>query len=259
MSDTPVVLITGARGNLGNKLRRHLEGRFGLILVDRDRRGDSFVHPIDLSRWTESLAALCQEADVLVHLAADATATQRWPELIAPNIDATLNIFNAAVAGSVSRIIYASSNHVMGGYKDDPEPRLLTTELEPRPGTEYQVDNERRESRAYGATKLFGERVGKTFAETFRRTVIAVRIGWVRPGGNRAEDIPAEREAWFRDMWLSDRDYCQLMECCIQAAVPTGFHIINGMSANAGMRWDLSSARELVGYQSVDDIHRAGH
>jgi uronate dehydrogenase len=194
--------------------------------------------------------------DAVVHLAADACAYQRWPALIAPNIDATLNVFQAAADAGVPRVIYASSNHVFADYKHEPGQQLLRPDMEPRPGTRYVVDGQERESFAYAATKLFGERVGKCFAEAHGRTVIAVRIGWVRPGGNRAEDIPPEREEWFRLIWLSDRDFCQLMEKCIRAAVPPGFHVINGMSANTGTRWDLSAARTLVGYEPLDDITR---
>jgi nucleoside-diphosphate-sugar epimerase len=39
------VLITGAAGNLGAKLRHHLEGRHPLRLLDRNPRGDSVVSP----------------------------------------------------------------------------------------------------------------------------------------------------------------------------------------------------------------------
>ncbi len=250
------VLITGASGNLGSKLRRHLEGRHRLRLIDRDPRGDPGVAAADLSRWDSRWAAIFAGADVVVHLAADATAQRPWHALVAPNVDAAVNVFQAAAAAGVPRVVYASSNHVLGGYKDDPGPTLLTTEIEPRPGAVYTVNGERRDSAAYGATKLFGERLGKCYAETAGRSVIAVRLGWVRPEGNRAEDIPADREAWFRLMWLSDRDFCQLFERCVSADVPAGFHLNNGMSGNTGMRWDLSSARALVGYEPLDDIAR---
>ena len=60
--------------------------------------------------------------------------------------------------------------------------------------------------------------------------MLAVRIGWVRPGPNRPQDIPRERGPWFRLMWLSNRDFCQLMECCIVADPPVRFGVINGMS-----------------------------
>ena len=51
MSDPQTVVITGAAGNLGGKLRRHLEGRCRLRLLDRDPRGDRDILAAHLSRW----------------------------------------------------------------------------------------------------------------------------------------------------------------------------------------------------------------
>jgi uronate dehydrogenase len=252
------VVITGATGNLGGKLRRHLDGRYPLRLLDRDPRGDGSVVTADLARWDPCWVETFRGADVVVHLAADPTAHQTWPNLIGPNLDAVVNVFQAAVQTGVRRVVYASSNHVMGGYADDPEPALLTTDVAPRPGARYVSGGERRDSTAYAACKLFGERLGKCYAEAHGLSVIAVRIGWVRPAENRAEDVPAERGPWFRLMWLSNRDYCHLMERCILASLPERFVIVNGMSANTGMRWDIESTRRLLGYQPQDDVTRPG-
>jgi uronate dehydrogenase len=194
--------------------------------------------------------------DVVVHLAAEPTAQLPWPSLISPNLDALIHVFQASLQQSVRRLIYASSNHVMGGYKDDPEPFLLSTDVPPRPGTRYVVQGEARDSTAYGSAKLFGERLGKCYAEAHGLTVIAVRIGWVQRGENRPQDIPPNRGDWFRLMWLSNRDYCQLMERCITAKLPRSFEILNGMSANTGMRWDIGSTRRVVGYEPQDDVLR---
>jgi hypothetical protein len=86
--------------------------------------------------------------------------------------------------------------------------------------------------------------------------VIAVRIGWVQPGANRPEDISPERGSWFQLMWLSNRDFCHLMDCCLIAELPERFVVINGMSDNRGMRWDIESTRRLVGYRPQDDVTR---
>lgn len=250
------VLITGAAGNLGAKLRRHLEGRYVLRLLDVDPRGDAAITRADLGRWERSWGDLFQGVDVVVHLAADPLAQQTWPNLIGPNVDAVVNVFQAAVQRRVGRVVLASSNHVMGGYKDDPEPARLTTDLPPRPGTRYEVDGEQRDSTPYGSTKLFGERMGKCCAEAQGLSVIAVRLGWVRPGDNRPQDVPRQRGPWFRLMWLSNRDYCQLMERCIVAALAVPFVVVNGMSANTGMRWDIDHTRVVLGYEPRDDVTR---
>jgi uronate dehydrogenase len=255
MSLRKTIVITGAAGNLGSKLRRHLEDRYDLRLLDCDPRGDPTIVQADLTRWDDRWVGMFGGADVVVHLAADATAQQSWPKLVRPNIDAVIHVFQAAARANVKRVVYVSSNHVMGGYQDEPG-TLLTTELPPRPGARYVVNGEPRDSTPYGACKLFGERLGKCFAEVNDMSVIAVRIGWVRPGDNRAEDVPASRGPWFRLMWLSNRDYCQLMERCIEADLALGFAVVNGMSTNTGMPWDISHLRRVLGYEPQDDVTR---
>src|SRR5437870_13626013 len=111
------VLITGATGNLGAKLRHHLEGRYALRLLDIEPRGDTSIIQADLSRWDKTWVDQLHGADVVVHLAADPTAHQNWPNLIGPNIDATIYLYQAAVELGVKRVVYASSNHVKAGYQ----------------------------------------------------------------------------------------------------------------------------------------------
>ncbi len=258
MTGSKTVLITGAAGNLGGKLRRHLEGRYPLRLIDRAASGDADVVAADLSQNYQGWARLFEGVDTVFHLAADPTAKETWPNLIAPNLDATINVYLAAAEARVRRFVFASSNHVMGGYKDEAEPFLLTTGLPPRPGTRYVVEGETRDSTPYGSMKLFGERLGRCLAEARGTSVLAVRLGWVRPEDNRPQDVPPTREDWFRLMWLSNRDYCHLMERCLLADVSERFAVLNGMSANTGMRWDLESTRKLVGYEPRDDVTRPG-
>ena len=250
------VLITGAAGNMGGKLRQHLEGRYPQRLIDRDPRGDASIIAAELSRWDASWVQRFTGVHTVFHLAADPTAQQAWPNVIAPNIDAVIHVFQAAVrSGTVRRVIYASSNHVMGGYKER-EPLRITTDLPPLPGTRYVVDGEERDSTPYGAAKLFGERLGKALTDAHGVSFIAVRLGWVRPGDNLAGEIPESREDWFRLMWLSNRDFGQLMERCLVADVRERFVIVHGMSANTGMRWDLESTRGMIGYEAGDDVRR---
>src|SRR5579884_3412043 len=190
------VLITGASGNLGAKVRRHLQGRYELRLLDSDPRGDAAIRKADLSVWSAEWVEQFQGVDAVVHLAADPTAQQTWPNLVGPNVDAAIHVYQAAARAGVRRFVFASSNHVMGGYKDEPVPARLTTDLPPRPGTRYVVDGDTRDSTPYASAKLFGERLGKCYADSHALSVVAVRIGWVRPGDNRAADVPKERGDW---------------------------------------------------------------
>ena len=52
-------------------------------------------------------------------------------------------------------------------------------------------------------------------------------------------------------MWLSDRDLCQAMERAVLAD-SVGFAVLNLMSDNPGMRWDIETTREAIGYVPQD-------
>jgi nucleoside-diphosphate-sugar epimerase len=252
------VLITGASGNLGRKLRVHLAHRYELRLLDRDSRNDSSVAAVDLARWGEWYR-LFDGVDVVVHFAADPEAFKPLSELVAPNVDALIHTYQASALAKIKRIVYASSNHVMGGYQDD-SGVSLSGDTPPRPGLRYQVEGIPRSSTAYAHAKLFGERLGKCFAESHGIETIAVRIGWVwRGGDNVPENLPPERGEWFRLMWLSDRDFLHLMDRCLVADLSQKFVIVNGMSNNAGMPWDLTPGRRLIQFEPQDDVTRYTH
>jgi uronate dehydrogenase len=255
MSDQKTILITGASGNLGSKLRQHLQGRYSLRLLDLNTKDDPEIIQADLSLWDRAWVSAFDDVDTVVHLAADPRASQSWDRLIGPNMDALVNVFTAAAQAGVKRVVYASSNHAMGGYKDVPEVDKITTDLPPLPGTHYERNGQALNSIPYGSAKLFGERLGKCYADIYPMSVIAARIGWVWRGDNRAEDLPVGGgDSWLRLMWLSNRDYCQLMERCIEADLDGGFAIVNGMSNNTGMRWDIEHTRRLVEYEPEDDV-----
>ena len=247
------VVITGAAGNMGRKLREHLSSRFELRLLDRDPRGDAAIIAADLGNWADWHHQF-RGADVVFHFAADPEAYRLWPALIGPNVDALIHAYQAAALGGVKRVVFASSNHVMGGYQDDAGVSL-SDGTPPRPGLRYRVDGTPQSSTAYAAAKVFGERLGKCYAESHGIETIAVRVGWVWRGGeNVPQNLPPERGEWFRLMWLSDRDYLQLMDRCLVANLPEKFVIVNGMSANTGMPWDLGPGRRALGYEPEDDV-----
>jgi NAD+ dependent glucose-6-phosphate dehydrogenase len=249
------VLITGAAGNLGRKLTNHLQGRYDLRLLDRKIGDFTGVDQADLALWDPAWVEHFTHVDTVVHLAANPNPMPPWAELLESNMDTVINVFNAAAQKGVKRVIYASSNHAMGQYKEIPEPAKVTSTTTPRPGTSVTRNGEQLTTLPYGAMKLIGERIGKGFADAYGIEVIAVRIGWVQFGPNRASDISADRDEWYRLMWLSDRDFCNLMERGIEADLGnTRFAIVNGMSNNTGMRWDIEYTKQLLGYAPQDDV-----
>jgi NAD+ dependent glucose-6-phosphate dehydrogenase len=233
------VLITGAGGNLGTKLHHHLRGRYDLVLTSRSGRPNTDIQAADLTDWDEAWVRLFRGVDVVVHLAANADPASAWSQLVAPNIDMVLNVCEACVANNVGRVVFASSNHVLSGYRQYDLPPMLRGDTPPNPGNPY------------GASKLFAERIGKSFSERHALAWIAVRIGMNRANYNNAPG--PHMDDWSRKMWLSDGDYCQLMECCINAVQVPRWTTVNGVSNNTGTRWDLNEARALVGYQPQDN------
>jgi hypothetical protein len=103
----------------------------------------------------------------------------------------------------------------------------------------------------YGASKLFGERAGRSLAERAGISVLALRIGYCqhsegnRPGPHMLDGV------WGQQMWLSDRDLCQGFERAVLAA-DIRFTVLNLMSNNPGMRWDIDETRRVLGYTPQD-------
>jgi len=165
---SPIVVITGAAGNIGRKLRLHFEELgWELRLVGENPDHDPQIDAADLAVSAENWSRLFRGADAVVHLAA--TASQfAGPELIwRNNVVATENVLRAALESHVKRVVFASSSFVMVGYRFSSE--RLTTGIPPKPLT------------AYRHSKLLGERLGASAAGQ-GLSFIALRIGYCQPG-----------------------------------------------------------------------------
>jgi NAD+ dependent glucose-6-phosphate dehydrogenase len=233
------VLITGACGNIGRKLRAGWADVYDLVLIDQAAsEDDPDVIRADLRVLDDDWITHFHGVDTVVHLAANADELASWDELIGPNLDALANVFHAAALAGVERIVFASSNHVMGEYQtrgDGP----ISVDMKPMPDGPYAV------------TKLVGERLGRSLARAFDMTFIALRLGWIQEGKNRPETLPDD---WSRQIWLSNADLIHLFDCAVEAEIEDrSFVVVNAMSRNHGTRWDLSDAAELLGFLPKDD------
>lgn len=240
IDDQPrTVLITGASGNIGRKLRQAWEGLYDLVLLDAEAPDDQpEVYQADLAEWDDEWVSLFDGVDAVVHLAALADEFSSWDVLLRSNLDALCHVFHAAALGGVERLIFASSNHAMGGYRARDE-TPISEDLPPQPGNPY------------GAAKLFGERLGKSLASAFEMSVVALRLGWVQPGANRPETLPDD---WSRRLWLSNGDLVRLFDRSLETDLDYGeCVIVNGLSNNRGTRWDLTQAAQRLGYCPEDD------
>jgi nucleoside-diphosphate-sugar epimerase len=235
------VLITGASGNIGRKLRGAFEDRYDLVLLDIENPdGDPAIIEADLAEWDDDWIMHFHSVDTVIHLAGNPNEFAPWEELLYPNIDAMANVFHAAVLAGVERLIFASSNHAMGEYRYI-EGLEITVDLPPKPDGPY------------GGLKLVGERLGRSLAKAFDISFIAIRLGWVQPGENRPETLPHD---WAKTHWLSNRDMVQLFECAIETDLEERESVVvNGVSRNSSTRWDLTPAIELLGYDPIDNAH----
>lgn len=234
-----VLLITGAAGNIGRKLTAHFRSKgYRLVLLDIVAQpAESGIEIADLSR-TGSWADRFDGVDCVIHLAADRRVEADWGSVIPHNIDATLNVFEAASCHGVKRVVFASSLWVMKGYGGSSS--ILAEDLAPMPVN------------AYGASKLAGERIGRFFSETRGLSAICFRPGSCLPGPDIRPGLHLGDVSWDQRIWLSDRDLCRAFELAVEAPDTIRFEIFNLVSDNQGMRWDMSKAERLLGFSAED-------
>ena len=94
---TKTLLITGASGSIGTKLRKHFADRdVRLRLLCLNPNDDPQVITADLSVYNELWARQFENVDAVIHLAGDPRATASWDSVQRFNIQLTLNVFRAA-------------------------------------------------------------------------------------------------------------------------------------------------------------------
>lgn len=230
---SPRLLLTGGAGRIATKLRSDLTDH-RLRLLDRDLStvelaDNEEAHPADITDFT-SVRDAVDGCDAVIHLAADPRVTAPWVDLRGPNFDGTYNVFEAACQAGVRRVIFASSNHATGMLDQRGAWPIRPDQLAP--------------DSLYGVSKVFGEALGRYYADNSEMSVICLRIGWI------ADRLLPDNPDWRR-MWLSDADLFQLVRACLSADVKFGIYY--GVSANTPLRYDMEAARRDLGYAPVDD------
>ena len=233
-----VVLITGATGNIGSKLTTHFRAAgYPLRLLCLNPGRDPAVQSCDLSVYDEGWASAFAGVDTVLHAAADPSPWASWDRAQRLNLDLLLNVMAASHKAGVRRVVFASSNFVVAGHRFGKQ--ALTAAISPFP------------INPYGASKLFGERVGRMFAERYGMSFIAFRIGVCQRGhGNRHGPwIPFGR--WGQQMWVSDRDLCAAFQAAVEDE-RISFGVYNLVSTNPGMRWEMATLQRDLGFVAQD-------
>lgn len=245
------VLVTGANGLIGNILWRGLAGEHSLRGVDRRPDKTRGIVRADV-RQARSMRRAFENVEAVIDLAARPAVDLPWDK-VEEDMQARINVLEAARVHGVRRYVFASSNHVTGLYeRDEPYASIVA-------GTYHGVDPASiplirsdwpiRPDSAYGVGKAFAEAAGRLYAEEHGISCLFLRIGTVL-----ADDRP-HTPRHFATL-LSHADLVRLVDCALRAPLEHRYGIYYGVSANRWRFWDLANAQEELGFEAHDDAER---
>lgn len=223
------LLLTGAAGGLGRVLRPRLKAHCGVLrLSDIADLGaaaageELMLAPLE---HAEAVLALLEGVDAVVHLGGVSVEGPFEPILQA-NIVGAYNLFEAARRHKVRRIVFASSNHVTGFYRQD---EVIDPTMPMRPDGHY------------GLSKSFGENLAQFYFDRYGLETVSLRIG---------SSFPEPKDRRMLATWMSYDDLERLVVASLTAPV-VGHSVIYGMSDNATRWWDNTAAQH-IGYRPRD-------
>jgi nucleoside-diphosphate-sugar epimerase len=119
------VLVTGANGLIGTALREMLGDKYEWSALNRRDLPGVPTTRADIADL-EAIRPAFEGIDTVVHLAAVARVDATWDDLLGPNFTGTYNVFEAARAAGVKRVIFASSGATVAGIqKEEPFKALV--------------------------------------------------------------------------------------------------------------------------------------
>ena len=230
------LLLTGAAGGLGQALRTRLQPNCKILrLSDIAPLTPPASHEecmkVDLSD-ADAVMQMVQGCDAIVHLGGISVEAP-WSQILKANIEGLVHLYEAARVHKVRRVVFASSNHVMGFYRQD---QVVDALSPPRPDG------------FYGLSKAFGEDVSRLYFDRYGIETACVRIG---------SSYPEPKDRRMLATWLSYDDLHRLVVACLTTQV-LGHTIIYGTSDNA-VSWYDNRLAHHVGFRPQDssDVFRA--
>jgi uronate dehydrogenase len=230
MTDTRPMLLTGAAGVLGRRLRPQLVATYGALrctdIVDPGPRqeGETLV-TADLAD-AASVDRLVAGAGRIIHFGGISYEAS-FDKILAANIVGTFNVFDAARRHGAGPIVYASSNHAIGFYTRDDR---IDGEVRARPDSYY------------GVSKAFGDDLASLYADKYGLDIACLRIGTA---------VAAPTDPRHLSTWLSYEDLFRLIQACF-AAPKLGCTILYGVSDN-DRRWWSNETAAHVPYRPQDN------
>ncbi len=223
------LLLTGAAGGLGRVLRPRLKRLCRVLrasdIAAMEPAGEGeevVVAPLEDAAVVHALVAGVQ---AIVHLGGVSVEGPFGPILQA-NIVGVHNLYEAARKHGARRIVFASSNHVTGFYRQDEVVR---------PSDPMRPDGH------YGLSKAFGENLSRFYFDRYGLETVCLRIG---------SSFPEPRDRRMLATWLSYDDLERLVVASLTAPV-VGHSVVYGLSDNATRWWDNTSAAH-IGFRAQD-------
>lgn len=234
------LLLTGAAGGVGKALRPRLAGFAESVRVSDLARAMESASPA--AAHEQALAcdladraavdAMVQGCEAIIHLGG-VSVERPFEEILEANIKGVFHIYEAARRHKVKRVIFASSNHVTGYYRQDQ--KIDAREL-------------RRPDGYYGLSKSYGEDMAQFYFDRYGVETVSIRIGSI---------FPEAKDRRMMASWMSLDDFEQLLRRSLFTP-DVGHTVVYGMSDNAHTWWDNRHAAHL-GYAPKDssEIFRA--
>jgi len=223
------LLLTGAAGGLGRVLRPRLKRLCRVLrasdIAAMDPAGDGEEVVVAALEDAAAVDAIVAGAEAIVHLGGVSVEGPFEPILRA-NIVGVHHLYEAARRHGVRRIVFASSNHVTGFYRQD----QVVSPLEPM-----------RPDGNYGLSKAFGESLSRFYFDRYGLETVCLRIG---------SSFPEPKDRRMLATWLSYDDLERLVVASLTAPV-VGHSVIYGCSDNTTRWWDNTSAAH-VGFRPQD-------
>lgn len=218
------LLLTGAAGGLGKVLRETLKPYAKVLrlsdIAPMACAADSHEETIvcDLAD-KQAVHQLVEGVDAILHFGG-VSVERPFEEILGPNIRGVFHIYEAARRHGVKRVVFASSNHVIGFYQQDQT---------------LDARSPRRPDGYYGLSKSYGEDMATFYFDRYGIETVSIRIG---------SSFPEPQNRRMMHTWLSFADLTQLLERALYTP-NVGHTVVYGASKNLNVWWDNRYAAHL--------------